>query len=160
MLFRDSVDAIVKKSGNNALTRRRYSPQLASTTNFNAERHVGHDDQRRPSASPTPCFLVNAGQERRGSPRVYPTAPGTFDCNKSERDKRQGQPDHRAVPADRPAVRPAPSPPMGSGRTARVAVEGRPDHRSGHRDQLFLLRIQCDGGHSRAPLLLASPRGL
>jgi len=119
-----SVDAIVKKSGNNALPARRYSPswlRRPTSTRTDVAR------QRRP-AHPTPCFLVHAGQETRGSPGFTRQRPGTFDCNKSNGISVQAKPDHRAVRLTRPAVRPALPPQMGSGRHRSVAVEGAQDH--------------------------------
>lgn len=80
MLFRDSVEAIVKKSGNNALTRKALLAQLASTTNFNADGMWGTTNVAQ--RIPTPCFLVMQVKSARFT-RVYPSAPGTFDCNKS-----------------------------------------------------------------------------
>jgi hypothetical protein len=80
LLLQDAVNAIVKKGGNNAVTRKALLAQLAATTSFNADgmwatTNVG---QR----IPTPCFLLM--QVKNGQfARVYPKAPGTFDCNRS-----------------------------------------------------------------------------
>jgi hypothetical protein len=80
LLLRDSVNAVVKKGGNNALTRKALLAQLAATTSFNGDgmwttTNVG---QRIPS----PCFLLL--QVKNGQfTRVYPTKAGTFDCNRS-----------------------------------------------------------------------------
>ncbi len=82
VLFRDSVNAIVKKGGNNALTRKALLAQLTATTSFNADGMWGTTNigQRIPS----PCFLVM--QVKNGQfTRVYPTKPGTFDCKASNR---------------------------------------------------------------------------
>ena len=80
LLFRDSVNAIVKRSGKNAITRQALLEALRSTTDFNAEgmsapTNIG---QRIPSS----CFLVM--QVRNGQfTRVYPARPATFDCTSS-----------------------------------------------------------------------------
>jgi hypothetical protein len=80
LLLRDSVNAIVKKGGNNALTRKALLAQLAATSAFDAGGMWGTTNIGQ--HSPTPCFIimqVKNGQFRR----VYPTKPGTFDCTKS-----------------------------------------------------------------------------
>jgi hypothetical protein len=80
LLLRDSINAIVKKGGDNALTRKALLAQLTATTSFNADgmwgtTNIGH-------RIPSPCFLVM--QVKNGQfTRVYPTKPGTFDCKAS-----------------------------------------------------------------------------
>jgi len=82
LLFRESVNAIVKRSGRNALTRKALLEALRSATNFDADgmsapTNIG---QRIPSA----CFLLM--QVRNGQfARVYPAKPATFDCTPSNR---------------------------------------------------------------------------
>ncbi len=80
LLFQDSVNAIVKRGGDNALTRKALLSQLASTTSFNAGGIWGTTNVAQ--RIPTPCFMLV--QVKNGKfVRVYPTKPGTFDCNKS-----------------------------------------------------------------------------
>ena len=80
LLFRDSVNAIVRRGGNNALTRKALLAQLASTTSFNADGMWGTTNIGQHLA--TSCFLIM--QVKNGQfARVYPTAPGTFDCKRS-----------------------------------------------------------------------------
>ena len=82
LLFRDSVTAIVKRGGNNALTRKALLAQLASTTSFNADGMWGTTNIGQ--HIPTPCFLIM--QVKNGQfTRVYPSTPGTFDCKASNR---------------------------------------------------------------------------
>lgn len=82
LLFRDSVNTIVRRGGNSALTRKALLDALRSTTSFNADgmwapTNIG---QRIPS----PCFLVL--QVKGGQfTRMYPSAPGTFDCKPTNR---------------------------------------------------------------------------
>jgi ABC-type branched-subunit amino acid transport system substrate-binding protein len=80
ILFQDSINAIVKRGGDNALTRKALLAQLASTTSFNAAGMWGTTNvgQRIPS----PCFILM--QVKNGQfTRIYPTKPGTFDCTPS-----------------------------------------------------------------------------
>ena len=82
LLFRDSVNAIVKKNGSNALTRKALLAQLAATTSFNADGMWGTTNIGQ--HVPTPCFLLM--QVKNGQfNRVYPAKRGTFDCNRSNR---------------------------------------------------------------------------
>jgi hypothetical protein len=79
VLFRDSVNAIVKKAGVNGLTRQALFDQLKATTSFDAGGMWGAVNiaERTPSA----CFMVL--QIRDGEyVRVYPKKPGTMDCKK------------------------------------------------------------------------------
>ncbi len=82
LLFRDSVNAIVKRAGSNGLTRRALLAQLRSTTNFDAEGMYAPTNfgQRIPS----PCFMVVQVKNAQFV-RVYPSRPSTFDCNPRNR---------------------------------------------------------------------------
>ena len=80
LLLQDSVNAIVNKGGNNALTRKALLAQLASTTSFNAGGMWGTTNVGQ--RIPTPCFLVMQVKNAKFT-RVYPKTPGTFDCTKS-----------------------------------------------------------------------------
>ena len=82
LLFRDSVNAIVKRGGNNALTRKALLAQLASTTSFNADGMWGTTNIGQ--HIPTSCFLIMQVKDGQFT-RVYPTTPGTFDCKASNR---------------------------------------------------------------------------
>ncbi len=80
LLLQQSVNAIVKRGGDNALTRKALLAQLDTTTSFNANGMWGTTNvaQRVPS----PCFLVM--QVKNGQfTRAYPKTPGTFDCTRS-----------------------------------------------------------------------------
>ena len=79
VLFRDSVNAIVKKSGVNGLTRKALFDQLKATTKFDAGGMWGavNIGDRTPST----CFTLL--QVKSGKyVRVHPTKPGTYDCKK------------------------------------------------------------------------------
>ncbi len=77
LLFRDSVDAIVKAGGDNALTRKAMLQQLADTHSFDADGMWGKVDIG--ARKGTPCFLMLQVQHGKFK-RVYPKKPGTRDC--------------------------------------------------------------------------------
>lgn len=80
LLFRDAVNSIVEKSGNNALTREKLLGALTQIHSFNADGMWGTTDIG--NRVPTPCVMVL--QVRNGKfTRVYPKKPGTLDCKKS-----------------------------------------------------------------------------
>jgi len=78
--FRDAVNSIVKKGGNNALTRERLLEAADQINDFTADGMMGRTDvgDRVPSS----CFALL--QVRDGEfTRVYPKKKASFDCNKS-----------------------------------------------------------------------------
>jgi hypothetical protein len=78
--FRDAVNSIVKKDGNNALTRARLLDAAAAINDFTADGMMGKTDvgDRVPSS----CFALM--QVKNGSfTRIYPKKPASFDCAKS-----------------------------------------------------------------------------
>jgi len=77
--FEDAVNAVVAKDGPNGLTRANLLGALRDLTDFNAHGWLGDKALQGPGAS-TPCYLIV--QVRNGRfVRVYPTQPGTMDCN-------------------------------------------------------------------------------
>jgi len=80
LLFRDAVNAIVEKGGNNALTRKALLDELATISSFDADGMWGATNVAE--RVPSPCFLVL--QVKDGEfVRVYPKKPGTLDCKSS-----------------------------------------------------------------------------
>jgi Periplasmic binding protein len=80
LLFRDAVNAVVKKSGDNGLTRQALLDELSKIHNFDADGMWGKTDIANHDL--TPCFVLM--QIKHGEfVRVYPKKPGTFDCTKS-----------------------------------------------------------------------------
>jgi len=78
IFLRDVVNDIVQKDGKNGLTRAAVLATAATIHNFTADGMLGETDVGR--HLPTPCFALL--QVRNGKfVRVYPTKPGTFDCN-------------------------------------------------------------------------------
>jgi Periplasmic binding protein len=78
IFFRDVVNDIVQKDGKNGVTRAAVLATAATIHNFTADGMLGQTDVGR--HLPTPCFALL--QVRGGKfVRVYPTKPGTFDCN-------------------------------------------------------------------------------
>ena len=79
VLFRDAVNAIVKKSGPNGLTRKALLDQLEATKRFDAGGMWGPVNIG--DHIPSSCYVLL--QVRNGKyVRVHPTKPGTFDCAK------------------------------------------------------------------------------
>jgi Periplasmic binding protein len=79
VLFRDTVNAIVEKSGVNGVTRQAFLDQLAATKKFNAGGMTGTVNIG--DRVPTPCYMLL--QVKNGKyVRVHPTKPATFDCAK------------------------------------------------------------------------------
>ena len=80
LLFRDTVNRIVKEGGNNALTREALFEGLQSTTRFDADGLLGPANVAE--RIPSPCFVLM--QVQKGAfVRVHPKRPGTLDCKKS-----------------------------------------------------------------------------
>jgi hypothetical protein len=78
IFFQDVVNTIVQKGGDNALTRAAVLKTAPTIHNFTAGGMLGSTDVGK--HLPTPCFVLL--QVRNGKfVRVYPTKPGTFDCN-------------------------------------------------------------------------------
>jgi hypothetical protein len=81
-LFRDAVNSVVSKGGNNALTRKALLNALRSQHSFNADGMWSTTDIA--AHIPSPCFLVMQVQGGKFK-RVYPAKAGTFDCKASNR---------------------------------------------------------------------------
>ncbi|HEY8217612.1 MAG TPA: ABC transporter substrate-binding protein, partial [Acidimicrobiia bacterium] len=82
LLFRDSVNAIVKRDGVNGLTRSALLEQLKNTHAFDGDGMWATTDIG--NHTPSACFMLT--QVKGGDfKRVYPKKPGTFDCKKSNR---------------------------------------------------------------------------
>jgi hypothetical protein len=80
LLFRDAVNAVVEKGGNNALTRASLLDALRDTKAFDADGMWGTTNIG--DHVPTPCYVllqVKSGKFQR----VHPTKATTFDCKKS-----------------------------------------------------------------------------
>jgi hypothetical protein len=79
--FQAAVNAVVAKDGPNGLTRAALDTALKGLTHFDAGGWLGaHALAGQPSNSP--CFVVPQVQSGNFV-RVYPTTPGTMDCNPS-----------------------------------------------------------------------------
>ena len=79
LLFADNVNAVVKESGNNGLTRKALFAALNADTSFDAAGMQGEINPAKRITSP--CYMLT--QVKNGKfVRVFPTKPGTFDCNK------------------------------------------------------------------------------
>ncbi|MCJ7439718.1 MAG: hypothetical protein MUP97_18420, partial [Acidimicrobiia bacterium] len=79
-LFRDAVNSIVKKGGNDALNRKALLAALGQIHSFNADGMWGTTDIG--NRVPTPCIMIAQVQGGKFT-RVYPKKPGTLDCKKS-----------------------------------------------------------------------------
>ena len=76
--FRDAVNAVVKESGVNGLTRKALFDKIKAIHGFDAEGMFGKIDLAGRHTSPCHVLLqVKNGQFAR----VFPKKPGTFDCN-------------------------------------------------------------------------------
>ena len=81
LLFRDSVNTIVKRDGVNGVTRAALLEQLKNTHAFDGDGMWGTTDvggQRAESV-----LHDHPREERQVHERVYPKKPGTLDCKKS-----------------------------------------------------------------------------
>jgi hypothetical protein len=76
VLFTQVVDDIVAKHGPNAITRAAILEGLKNTKDFTANGWIGKKDLRGTS----PCFAMLQVKGGKWA-RVYPTKPGTFDCD-------------------------------------------------------------------------------
>jgi hypothetical protein len=79
MAFQQAVNTVVAKSGPNGLTRAALLTALKGMTNFNAGGWMGAKSLQG-SGSTSDCFLMMQVQNGKFV-RVYPTKPGTMDCN-------------------------------------------------------------------------------
>ena len=79
MAFEQAVNAIVAKSGPNAVTRSALLTALKGMTNFTADGWIGPKALQGPGVY-SPCFVLMQVQNGKFV-RVYPTKPGTMDCN-------------------------------------------------------------------------------
>jgi hypothetical protein len=76
--LRDAVNAVVKDGGVNALTRKALFDKIKTIHGFDADGMFGRIDLANRKASPCHVLL----QVKNGNfVRVFPTKPGTFDCN-------------------------------------------------------------------------------
>jgi hypothetical protein len=76
--FRDAVNATVKSNGINGITRANLVDGIKSLTDFNADGMAGTHSFK--TAKLTPCFIETRFKNGKWR-RVYPSKPGTFDCN-------------------------------------------------------------------------------
>jgi len=78
LAFKQAVDTVVAKSGPNGLTRAALLTALRGITNFTADGWLPPTPLQPGQVSP--CYVML--QVKNGKfVRVYPTKPGTFDCN-------------------------------------------------------------------------------
>jgi hypothetical protein len=77
--FQTAVNMIVAKDGPNAVTRANLIQTLRGIKNFSANGWAGPKAFQGPG-SISPCFLIMQVQNGKFV-RVYPTQPGTMDCN-------------------------------------------------------------------------------
>jgi ABC-type branched-subunit amino acid transport system substrate-binding protein len=80
LLFRDAVNDVVMKGGNNALTREALLEALRGITRFDGDGMYGTTNVA--DHVPSPCFVLMQVQDEDFE-RVHPKKPGTFDCTKS-----------------------------------------------------------------------------
>jgi ABC-type branched-subunit amino acid transport system substrate-binding protein len=81
LAFKQAVDGIVAKSGPNGVTRASLMAALKGITSFDAGGWMGKKSLQG-AGSVSDCFLVVQVQNGKYV-RVYPTQPGTVDCNPS-----------------------------------------------------------------------------
>jgi ABC-type branched-subunit amino acid transport system substrate-binding protein len=82
MAFQQAVNSIVAKSGPNGVTRAALLTALKGMTNFTADGWLGAGKSLQGPGSFGPCFVILQVQNGKFV-RVYPTKPGTLDCNPS-----------------------------------------------------------------------------
>ncbi len=82
LLFRDAVNRIVQRDGENGLTRAALLEALAGIHDFDADGMWGNTDIG--DRLPTSCFMVTQVRDGRFA-RAYPKEAGTLDCAKSNR---------------------------------------------------------------------------
>jgi ABC-type branched-subunit amino acid transport system substrate-binding protein len=81
LAFQQAVNTVVAKSGPNAVTRAAVLAALKDMNNFNADGWMGPKPLQGAGAL-SDCFLIMQVQNGKFV-RVYPTKPGTMDCNAS-----------------------------------------------------------------------------
>jgi ABC-type branched-subunit amino acid transport system substrate-binding protein len=81
LAFKQAADTIVQKSGPNALTRASLMQALNGMTDFTAGGWIGKKSLHG-AGTFSPCFVILQVQNGKFV-RVYPTQPGTMDCNPS-----------------------------------------------------------------------------
>ena len=80
VLFRDVINAIVEADGPNGITRAAVLQQLADTHEFDADGMWNMTDIGNRTVSD--CLVISQVQDGAYE-RVFPTEPGTFDCDPS-----------------------------------------------------------------------------
>lgn len=78
LLFKQAVEDSVAKGGTNAVTRADVLGAAKGITNFDAGGMIGVNNIAERKTGP--CFLVMRVKNKKWV-RVYPSKPGTFDCN-------------------------------------------------------------------------------
>jgi ABC-type branched-subunit amino acid transport system substrate-binding protein len=81
LAFQQAVNEVVAKSGPNGVTRAAVLTALKGITNFTADGWMGTKSLQG-AGSISQCFLIMQVQNGKFV-RVYPTKPGTMDCNAS-----------------------------------------------------------------------------
>jgi hypothetical protein len=79
LAFRDAVNAVVKQSGANGLTRKALLTALNNLTAFNGDGFFGTTNIG--GRVPTDCYVIVRVKNGKFV-REYPTKPGTMDCAK------------------------------------------------------------------------------
>jgi ABC-type branched-subunit amino acid transport system substrate-binding protein len=90
MAFQQAVNSIVAKSGPNAVTRASLLTALKGITNFTADGWIGAKSLQGPGVF-SDCFMAMQVQNGKFV-RVFPTKPGTLDCNPSNLNQVQLDP--------------------------------------------------------------------
>ena len=80
LLFRDAVNAVVEKDGDNGLTRAALFDALRGIKRFDADGMWGTTNVG--DHVPTPCFVLMQVKGAKFQ-RVHPQKAATFDCKKS-----------------------------------------------------------------------------
>ena len=80
LAFQQAIDNIVAKSGPNALTRASFLTAMKGLTNFTADGWLGPQPTPLVPGQISPCYVMMQVQNGKFV-RVYPTKPGTMDCN-------------------------------------------------------------------------------
>jgi ABC-type branched-subunit amino acid transport system substrate-binding protein len=90
MAFQQAVNAVVATSGPNGLTRAALLGALKGITNFTANGWIGPKSLQGPGVF-SDCYMLMQVQNGKFV-RVYPTKPGTLDCNPGNLDQVQLDP--------------------------------------------------------------------
>jgi ABC-type branched-subunit amino acid transport system substrate-binding protein len=89
LLFKQAVEDAVAKGGNNAVTRADVLAAAKGITRFDAGGMIGANNIAERKTGP--CFLVMQVKNKKWA-RVYPSKPGTFDCNAKNESTLQRDP--------------------------------------------------------------------